>query len=50
MKEILELPPVSKGDPFIIQDIDGSGSPPKLQEKVTALPSTGLVSVEVIFG
>lgn len=50
VKEIPELPLVSKGDPFIVQEVVGSGSPLELQYKVTAVPSTGLVSVEVISG
>ena len=50
VKEILELLSVSKGDPFIVQEIVGSGSPLELQYKVMAVPSTGLVSVEVISG
>lgn len=45
-----ELPLVSKGDPFIVQNIFGPGSPLELQYKVTAVPSIVLVSVEVIFG
>ena len=50
MKEIPELLSVSKGDPFIVQEIFGSGSPLELQYKIMAVPSTGLVSVEVISG
>ena len=50
VKEMPELPLVSKGDPFIVQTIVGPGSPLELQCKVTAVPSIGLVSVEVIFG
>ena len=45
-----ELPLVSKGDPFTVQEIVGSGSRLELQDKVTAVPSTGFVSIEVIFG
>lgn len=45
-----ELPLVSKGDSFTVQEIVGSGSRLELQDKVTAVPSTGFVSIEVIFG
>ena len=50
VKEILELPLVFKRDPLIIQRTDGVGSPSTIQEIVTLVPSTGLVSVELMCG
>ena len=50
VKEILELPLVFSGDPFMIQRTDGVGSPSTIQDIVTLVPSTGLVCVELMCG
>ena len=50
LKETLEFLLVFGGKPFTVQDTVGVGLPSTKHDKNTLVPSTGLVSVELIFG
>lgn len=50
LRETLEFLLVFSGEPFTVQDTVGVGLPSTKHDKDTSVPSTGLVSGEVIFG